>query len=118
MYTITKEFSFSASHTLCGLPPGHPCARLHGHNYRVQVELRAATLVPPGFVRDYRELNRFRNYLDAEVDHRHLNDLFGDEGVTAEVLAERFYTWCRQLWPEVSAVRVSETDKTWAEYRP
>jgi 6-pyruvoyltetrahydropterin/6-carboxytetrahydropterin synthase len=118
MYTITKEFSFSASHILCGLGEGHPCSRLHGHNYRVEVELRSTTLVPPGFVRDYRELSPFRDYLEQEVDHRHLNDLFGDQGVTAERLAERFYAWCRALWPEVTAVRVSETDKTWAEYRP
>ncbi len=118
MFTITKEFSFSASHVLCGLADGHPCGRLHGHNYRVEVELRAVELTATGFVRDYRELSRFRDYLENEVDHRHLNDLFGDRGVTAERLAEHFYRWCHALWPEVSAVRVSESDKTWAEYRP
>lgn len=118
MFTITKEFSFSASHVLCGLAEDHPCGRLHGHNYRVEVELRSMDLTPPGFVRDYRELRIFRDYLEKEVDHRHLNDLFGDHGVTAERLAERFYGWCRAHWAEVTAVRVSETEKTWAEYRP
>ena len=52
MYRISKEFSFSASHRLLGLPDGHPCARLHGHNYRVEVELSAADLNRYGFVRD------------------------------------------------------------------
>jgi 6-pyruvoyltetrahydropterin/6-carboxytetrahydropterin synthase len=118
MYTITKEFNFSASHQLVGLPDGHPCARLHGHNYAVQVELQATELNPVGFVRDYRELALFKSYLENEVDHRHLNDLFGDAFVTAERLAHRFYTWCKDRWPEVSAVKVSETPKTWAEYRP
>ncbi len=118
MYTITKEFSFSASHQLFGLPDEHPCSRLHGHNYTVIVELRAMDLGACGFVRDYRELNAFRTYLEEKVDHRHLNDLFGNAFVTAEYLARHFFTWCKDRWPEVSAVRVGETPKTWAEYRP
>lgn len=118
MYTVTKEFNFSASHQLLSLPPEHPCARLHGHNYAVQVELTAAELNQHGFVRDYRELAPFKSYLEEEVDHRHLNEIFGNDAVTAERLAQRFFTWCRGRWPEVRAVRVSETPKTWAEYRP
>ncbi|WP_189267921.1 6-pyruvoyl trahydropterin synthase family protein, partial [Streptomyces fuscichromogenes] len=59
MFTITKEFHFSASHVLDQLPSWHPCARMHGHNYIVVLELSAAddALTPPGFVRDYRDLD-------------------------------------------------------------
>jgi 6-pyruvoyltetrahydropterin/6-carboxytetrahydropterin synthase len=118
MFRISKEFSFSASHQLLGLPGDHPCARLHGHNYQVEVELAAERLDAHGFVRDYRQLDQFKCYLDEEIDHRHLNEVFGSEAVTAEFLALSFFTWCRARWPEVSAVRVSETPRTWAEYRP
>ena len=118
MYTITKEFHFSASHQLFGLPEDHQCARLHGHNYIVEVELRAAELNPHGFVRDYLDLAPLKRYIDDKLDHRHLNDVLGDDMVTAERMAKHFYDWCRAKWPEVSAVRVSETPKTWAEYRP
>ena len=44
MFRITKEFHFSASHQLTALPAEHQCARLHGHNYIVVVELSAAEL--------------------------------------------------------------------------
>ena len=37
MYTIAKRFAFSASHIIGGLPDKHPCSRLHGHNYEVEV---------------------------------------------------------------------------------
>lgn len=117
MYIIKKEFSFSASHQIYGLAEGHPCARLHGHNYRVEVVLRSESLDSIGFVRDYRELSAFKNYLDESLDHRHLNDVLGDDCVTAERMAKHFYDWCKSQWPEVYAVRVSETPKTWAEYR-
>ena len=118
MYTITKEFHFSASHQLFGLPEGHQCARLHGHNYIVVVELRASELNEHGFVRDYLDLAPLKRYIDDELDHRHLNDVLGDDMVTAERMAKHFYDWCRAKWPEVSAVKVSETPKTWAEFRP
>src|SRR5712691_5223799 len=49
MYTITKRFAFSASHIIGGLPADHRCARLHGHNYEVEVVLQSATLDPIGF---------------------------------------------------------------------
>lgn len=117
MFRITKEFHFSASHRLAHLPADHQCARLHGHNYIVQVELAAANLNADGFVRDYRELRPLKDYLDAVFDHRHLNDVL-DAPSTAEHLARHFYDWCKARWPETAAVRVSETPKTWAEYRP
>lgn len=118
MFRITKEYHFSASHQLHGLAEDHPCARLHGHNYIVAVELQAEELSAQGFVRDYRELDALKKYIDEEIDHRHLNDVLGEGCVTAEQIARHFYDWCKSRWPEVSAVRVSETPKTWAEYRP
>jgi 6-pyruvoyltetrahydropterin/6-carboxytetrahydropterin synthase len=118
MFRITKEFHFSASHQLSRLPGDHPCARLHGHNYIVEVELSAPALDERGFVVDYRDLAPLKRYIDEELDHRHLNEVFGHEAVTSEWLAQHFHDWCKQRWPAVSAVRVSETPKTWAEYRP
>jgi 6-pyruvoyltetrahydropterin/6-carboxytetrahydropterin synthase len=47
-----------------------------------------------------------------------LNDVLGDDCVTAERMAKHLFDWCRARWPEVTAVKVSETPKTWAEYRP
>jgi len=118
MFRITKEFHFSASHQLTELPADHQCARLHGHNYIVEVELSASDLDENGFVRDYHELTPLKRYIDDELDHRHLNDVLGHNRVTAEFLARHLYDWCKARWQEVSAIRVSETPKTWAEYRP
>lgn len=118
MFRITKQFHFSASHQLTALPDDHPCARLHGHNYIVEVELAAAELDENGFVRDYRDLSAFKHYVDEGFDHRHLNEVLGHDMVTAERLARHFFEWCRERFPQTSCVRVSETPKTWAEYRP
>ena len=118
MYRITKEFAFCASHQLVGLPETHQCSRLHGHNYAVVVELASPTLDAHGFVRDYGELKVLKDYIDGTLDHRHLNNVLADDMVTAEKLAKHLYDWCISRWAETAAVRVSETPKTWAEYRP
>ena len=121
-FGIGKRFSFSASHTLDALPEDHPCRRLHGHNYEVEVISAAPDVDERGFVHDYLELGPFKDWLAAEVDHRHLNDVL-DGPASAERLAWWFFEWCKANLPaEVAtrlvAVRVSETPTTWAEYRP
>jgi 6-pyruvoyltetrahydropterin/6-carboxytetrahydropterin synthase len=116
MFTITKEFHFSAGHHLTGLPAGHKCARPHGHNYIVVVELQAAQLNDKGFVVDYGDLTPLKHYIDQIADHYYLNDVFQFQ-TSAESLARHFYEWCKGQWPQTAAVRVSETPKTWAEYR-
>lgn len=125
MFVIAKDFTFSASHQLSHLPPPHPCARLHGHNYTVQVQVTADGLDADGFVLDYGELSRFREYVDQVLDHHHLNDVLGSSvATTAERLALHLAGVFATLYPvedfpylSLVAVRVSETPKTWAEYR-
>ncbi|MGW7293770.1 6-pyruvoyl trahydropterin synthase family protein [Streptomyces xiamenensis] len=121
MFMISKEFHFSASHVLDRLPSWHQCARMHGHNYVVVLELsaRAEDLTEAGFVRDYRDLDPFKKWLDETLDHRHLNEAMG-AGISPS--AENLAKWIFDAWaervPELAAVRVSETPKTWAVYRP
>ncbi|NRA88273.1 MAG: 6-carboxytetrahydropterin synthase QueD [Rhizobiales bacterium] len=118
MFTISKEFHFSAAHRLLTLAEDHPCFRLHGHNYVVTVELKSSRLTDDGFVMDFRDLAPLKAYIDDKFDHQYLNDVFNDLPTTSEHLAKHFYDWAKAKWPQVSAVRVAETAKSWAEYRP
>lgn len=118
MYEISKLFDFSASHQLAGLPDDHPCTRLHGHNYQVMLVLGSESLDPVGFVYDYRKLDGFKGWLDATFDHQHLNDQM-PYNPTSEHLARFIYAEAvGRLGDLVVEVRVSETPKTWAVYRP
>jgi 6-pyruvoyltetrahydropterin/6-carboxytetrahydropterin synthase len=116
VYRITKQFTFAASHILHGLPAGHKCGRLHGHNYVVEIELSADTLDASGFIVDYGDLRPFEDWLQGTFDHRHLNDILPMQP-SAENLARYLYEGASRQWPQVTAIRVSETPKTWAEYR-
>ncbi|MCU7558451.1 6-carboxytetrahydropterin synthase [Macrococcus capreoli] len=119
LYEIEKQFHFSSSHVLNGLPEGHPCGRLHGHNYIAVFVLGADVLNDYGFVVDYRALDSIKRYIDDTLDHRHLNDVLSFQP-TAENLAHYLYTTAKYDLDikEIIEVRVSETPKTWASYRP
>lgn len=114
VYTISKTFNFAAAHYLMELPPDHPCTRLHGHTYTVEVILRGPVNAA-GMVRDYTDLKDIKGYLSG-FDHRYLNEivLFSP---TVENLASHFLHTFRQWIPEVVAVRVSEGVTTWGECR-
>lgn len=121
-YTISKEFAFSASHILHGLADGHPCGRMHGHNYVVRLEL-TGPVGRLGFVVDYRDLDPFKKWLDDTLDHRHINHVMPESygNPTAENMAHWMHRQALTLLDlpagvEV-AVSVSETPKTWATYR-
>lgn len=120
-YTISKEFAFSASHQLHGLRDGHPCGRVHGHNYVVRIQLRARSVAATGFVVDYGDLKPVSQWLDDNLDHRHLNDVLAFQP-SAENMARFLAELVPTLVPLPShvtvAVAVSETPKTWAEWSP
>jgi len=122
-YTIGKRFEFSASHVLTLVPENHKCRRLHGHNYEVEVVCGAGDLDERGMVVDYFDLDPVKRFIDDTIDHRHLNDV-----VPGEPTAERLAAWLyeslvggvldAEVAARVTAIRVHETPKTWAEYRP
>jgi 6-pyruvoyltetrahydropterin/6-carboxytetrahydropterin synthase len=116
MYTITKEFHFSASHQLNGLKEGHQCSRVHGHNYIVKIELRGNTLQKEAqFLQDYGDLKSIKDWIEDNLEHRHLNDLLPGNP-TAENIAFWVYHRWKKEFPLLSAVEVSETPKTNARY--
>lgn len=123
MYTIGKQFSFASAHQLHGLPKGHKCGRLHGHNYTVDVIIQSQALDETGFVIDYGELSFVKDFIDKEIDHKNLNDIF-DFQTTAENLAQYFYFHFKTLFnaknPNIilTEVIVTETPKTFASYKP
>lgn len=115
MYTISKEFHFSASHQLFGLPADHPCSRLHGHNYVIIVEIASEHLDLVGFVQDYHSFDPIKKFIDENWDHKHLNDTF-PMNPTAENMANYLYHIVKDEFPLLKSISVKETPKTIARY--
>lgn len=113
-YLLKVTQAFSAAHVI----PGHPgkCGRLHGHNWTVDLEVKASKLGPLGMAVDFYDMKRALAELIGIVDHRHLNELspFDKIPPTAENISAWFF---QQLSAQintadykVAAVCVWETD--------
>lgn len=92
-WTLRTEFTFDSAHIIEGYDG--PCGRLHGHTYRVRMELTSERLRPSAHVRraimvaDFKSLKWAKKDVTAGgLDHAFLNDLPDLAGdTTAEVIA-------------------------------
>lgn len=113
---ISQAFKFEAAHFLPGVPTTHRCHRLHGHSYRVEVQLVGPVDAHTGFVVDFFDLEKaFAAIMDA-LDHRCLNEVEGLANPTAENIAIWIWDRLKPGLPQISAIRVYETADCWAEY--
>ena len=126
MYEVIVEQPFSAAHYLKDYPG--KCANLHGHNYRVQITIEGETLDSLGMLVEFETIKKALAPWIEKFDHGFLNEIppFDVLNPTAENLARFFYDECEKALrqPEQAAsvrlsyVRVFETDKCSAGYRP
>jgi 6-pyruvoyltetrahydropterin/6-carboxytetrahydropterin synthase len=116
MNVISKEFHFSASHRLNGLCDGHPCGRLHGHNYILKIFLKGEP-DDVGFVQDYNDLSPIKEWIDDTLDHKHLNDIF-EFNPTVEFMTRYIFKLFKKDFPKLHALSMSETPKTNCYYEP
>lgn len=92
MYELDISRDFSAAHSLCGYNGN--CSALHGHNWTVQVFVRAAELDQIGIAVDFKKLKKELDAILEELDHTHLNenDDFKTVNPTSEVIAKYIYS--------------------------
>jgi 6-pyruvoyltetrahydropterin/6-carboxytetrahydropterin synthase len=127
MYSIAKELTFDSAHKL-PLYEGK-CENLHGHTYRVLVEVAAPMLLVKGPCRGMvADFGLLKEVITERFDHKYLNEIhpFSDEYCppTAENLAQEIYKLIQELLlrQENDAICVSvvvwETPTSMATYRP
>lgn len=113
---ITQAFTFEAAHRLPNVPATHKCHRMHGHSYRVELQLEGPIDPATGFVIDFFDVEHAFGPLLQQLDHHTLNDIDGLENPTAEHISMWIWTRTKPLLPALSSVRVYETPACWAEY--
>lgn len=106
---LTKEYRFEAAHRLPRVPPGHKCARVHGHSYKVEVEVSGPVNPETGWLIDFGVIDEAWAVLFARFDHHNLNEVPGLENSTCENIAVYVWNELRAHIKELSAVTVWET---------
>jgi len=116
MFRIRVEDDFDASHMI----PNHvgKCRDLHGHFYKVEVFTVGNELDSNGILKDsdFLDLKRTLGDVVIKYDHKHLNDVIGDD-TTAENIAKTIFKELKDRdIKRLEKVRVWESPRNYAEY--
>ena len=131
MYSVTKRIDFCYGHRL--LDYDGVCKHPHGHNAKVEIEVRTGSLDNRNMVCDFSDIKRIvKGWIDSALDHkmllRHddplvklLQDLgepvfICESNPTVEHIAQLIYRHASTEGLAVVRVRVWETPTSYAEY--
>jgi len=120
MYELKVEEYFAAAHNLRGYKG--KCEELHGHNWKVEVVVRANRLDSAGLAIDFHELKAVTREVLETLDHRYLNDLpaFREQNPSSELISKFLFEELSNrldregLW--VARVTAWESEKACASY--
>jgi 6-pyruvoyltetrahydropterin/6-carboxytetrahydropterin synthase len=115
---IFKTFTLESAHRLPNVPPGHKCARIHGHSFRVELHVSGPVDPHLGWVMDFADIKQAFEPLFQRLDHRYLNDVPGLENPTSENLARYIWRELQPALPLLSRVVVHETCTSGASCGP
>jgi 6-pyruvoyltetrahydropterin/6-carboxytetrahydropterin synthase len=91
---------------------------MHGHNWKVEVEVCGNKLDNIGMVIDFKEIRNMTKGVVDQLDHRFLNDLdpFKKINPTAENIAQYIYKELSEVMNdkqiEVKSIKLWETEKS------
>ncbi|MBN1872582.1 MAG: 6-carboxytetrahydropterin synthase QueD [Candidatus Omnitrophica bacterium] len=115
MFKIEVFGNFSAAHKLRGYKG--KCENIHGHNWKVGVEVSKEKLDNIGIAMDFKVLKRHLKTVLNDLDHKDLNSLqyFKKFNPTSENIAKFIYGELKKK-VDVSTVSVWEAEDSKATY--
>ena len=119
-YTLKILAEFASAHTLRDYPGA--CSRMHGHNWKVELEVTASRLNETGMVMDFKQMKAAANEVCDQLDHHYLNEIppFTEINPTAENIAAWLYGEISKKinndQAKVSSLTLWETDRACVKY--
>ena len=118
MLSITKKFEFEAAHQLSPREVFGKCADVHGHTYKLEIEVTADSKMN-GMIMNFSDLSKIvkENIIEL-VDHKFLNAVF-ERPTTAEEMVEAFRDIINAHLPtkiELIRIRLYETSNSFAQW--
>ena len=120
LYNLKIVTDFASAHTLRNYPGA--CSRMHGHNWKVELEIVANKLNGLGIAIDFKAMKKSTNEVCDRLDHQYLNDIapFDIINPTAENIAAYLYGEIGRLintdFVKVRAVTLWETERACVRY--
>lgn len=114
---LTKDYTFEAAQTLPKVPPGHKCAQMHGHSFKVEISIEGEVDPATGWIYDHAQISRAMDPLLEKLDHAYLNDISGLENPTIELMAAWFWSHLEPQLPGLAEIVIHETPTARCSFR-
>ncbi|MDO3379999.1 6-carboxytetrahydropterin synthase QueD [Geoalkalibacter halelectricus] len=120
MYHLTIHTHFAAAHNLIHYQGD--CENLHGHNWKVEVRVRARELDKAGLAIDFKVLKRETNRILDLLDHKYLNEIkpFDEISPSSENISRFIFEKLSEVLNNgnvaVECITVWESDNACASY--
>lgn len=114
---LFRIYYLQCARRLPGLPDSHPCARLHGHSFKIKLTLRGELDPKLGWVMDFDAVDTIWQRIHDQLDHRYLNDIAGLNNPSSENMAIWLWQALQGDLPQLYAVSVMENHDKGCIYR-
>ncbi len=100
MYRITVYDYFSSAHQLRGYKG--KCEELHGHNWKVEIQVEGENLDDVGLLIDFKDIKTILKNAIEELDHKMLNEIrpFNELNPSSELIAKYIHEKIDRLLPD------------------
>ena len=119
MYRITVNDYFSSAHMLRGYKG--KCEKLHGHNWKVEIEIEGEELDDIGLLIDFKDIKKILADSIEFLDHKLINDIepFDKINPSSEQISKFLHERIGNMLPEkINIVKTSiwESENSKASY--
>jgi len=120
MYKLKIITDFDAAHQLRGYKG--KCENIHGHNWKVEIEVISENLNEIGIAIDFKELKKISDEVVSELDHTFINEIppFNQINPSSENIAKWIYLNLKSKLEKIPvklfSVTVWESDNAGATY--
>lgn len=113
---IFNIYHVEAARRLPNLPESHPCSRVHGHSFRIEIHVSGPVDPDTGWVMDFADLDAAFQPVMMQLDHRFLNDIPGLENPTSENLARWMWHKLKPSLHGLFRIEIWETQRSGCRY--
>ena len=119
MFRLSSVKMISAAHILRGYQG--PCSQLHGHNWKIKMDVMSGELNSVGLSIDFKDLDDILWQVAGRFDHNNFNEIppFDKLNPTAENISKYFYGEIKKLLPatvKLEKISIWETENYLVEY--
>ena len=116
-YELVHTIRFESARRLTRVPMGHPCGRLYGLAFHLEIHVAGDLGADTGWVVDFGEIEAAFAPIRAQVDHNYLNDLDGLHNPTSEVLVAWIWDRLAPTLPGLVQLVLRENEVSRVIYR-